>query len=146
MKRVAPFVASVAFGFAALTPSAGATSATKPATAEALAAVVAAHGLGCADLQASVGGITLGNLPKGDRGGCTIDGEHSSVTVYKTRADLREVQRAMPTVGCSFAKGFGETTLRFVVGNNWAISTPSTATAPKLAAALNAKTVTFNCK
>jgi hypothetical protein len=110
-----------------------------------LAAAVAARNLGCTDYEASTSSITIGNLPKGDGGSCTIDGERSTLRVYKTATDLKTIVKAVPTVGCSFAKGTGTTTLRYVVGRNWTISTPSSATGPKLAKVLGAKSVVHNC-
>jgi hypothetical protein len=113
-----------------------------------LASVVSARGFDCSDYKptSSTSTVTVGNLPKGDRGTCTIDGEHSNLSVYKTSDDLKAVVGALPTIGCAFAKGLGTPTLRFVVGSTWSISTPSSATGPKLAKALGAKAVTYNCK
>lgn len=129
-------------------PLGAATDTLHPATARGLAAAVVATGIGCTDYEANDpdNSITFGGLPKGDSGDCTIDGESSTLTVYKTKADLQEVLHAIPTTGCRFVKAFGKRTFRFVLGPNWSIATPSSATGPKLARALHAKTFVHHCK
>lgn len=127
---------------------AGAKTHPKPpaaSTAQELAGAVQAAGWGCDDFAASTGSITIGNLPKPDQGHCTIDGQRSDLDVYRTKADRAAIIAAVPTVGCSFGKSMGVTKFRFVVGPTWTISTPSSATGPKLAKALHAKVYVHRC-
>ena len=121
----------------------------KPKTAGQLAAVVAATGLGCDDFEAAdpSNSVTVSGIPKPiSQGHCTIDGQRSTVSMFASKDDLAAVLHATPTLGCSFAKATGVTTLRYVAGATWTISTPSSVTGPKLANALGAKRVTYHCK
>jgi hypothetical protein len=109
---------------------------------------VAAKGQGCADFEASDPNsrLTIGGLPAGDDGSCTIDGQRSELTVYRNATDLKTVVRAAPTLGCSIGKSFGITAWRYVVGSTWTIHTPSSATTKPLAKALGATPVVIKCK
>jgi hypothetical protein len=144
-------VALLALGTVALSAAPGEARSkakpTVPRTAEQLAAMVVRTGMGCTDYEASdqSSEITISGVPKGDEGDCTIDGQHSNLAVYRTRADFQAVLAAIPTIGCAIAKPFGVTTSRYVVGPTWFISTPSSATQPKLAKALNANAKTIKC-
>jgi hypothetical protein len=158
---LATLVGTIVFGFGSATaaiadpahvaaPSTSVASKKppKPHTAAALAAAVATTSLGCKDYepQDPNNTISIGGIPKGDEGHCTIDGERSTLTVYKSVDDLQTAKNAIPTLGCSFGKALGQTTFRGVEGPNWSISTPSSVTAPKLAKALAAKTYLYRCK
>lgn len=113
-----------------------------------LAAAVTAAGFGCDDFKVDDPdtNIQLGGLPSGESGGCTIDGEDSELTVYRTTSDLKRVLAAIPSLGCSIGEAFGLTEFRYVVGSNWTISTPSSATTKPLAKAMKAKKLVYECK
>ena len=148
MTKLWAAILTVAATLAVISPSAGAASPPKPATAAELAQAVQSAGWGCDDFEANdpANTLSIGNIPKGDAGHYTIDGERSEVTVYRTKADLAAATAAGPTLACSLGKSTGTTVIRWVSGSKWVISTKSSATAPKLAKALHAKAHAYNCK
>lgn len=140
---------ALAFMMLTASPASATRKPPKPQTAAELANAVAAAGRGCDDFELSdpSNTITVSGIPKPKSDGhCTIDGQQSTVSVFASKADLAAVLRAVPTLGCAFAKGTGVTVLRFVIGPTWTISTPSSVTGPKLAKALGAKKYVHRCK
>lgn len=122
----------------------------KAASVTELVAAVTAAGFGCEDYEPpdedSTVAIQIGGLPNGESGNCTIDGERSELNVYRTNTDLKRILAAVPSLGCSIGEAFGTTQFRYVVGDNWTIDTPSSATTKPLAKALRAKQFVYKCK
>jgi hypothetical protein len=142
MAPLRTFALSLIVLTAVMASAAGAATA-QPQTAQALATLITAKGLGCKDFTADTGAGNSGI----SEGSCTVGHEFDVVlTVFTSHASLvKLLPNGKKNICAEMRQAHASTPTVFVIGPNWIATFESTVNAHPLAKALKAKTQTLKC-